>query len=314
MGIGKSNDNDTNQELILHSGCPLDYCVDPPMNITIDNPDNQCDHNHSGILYGNCIDSFSIALGTLHCIQCDDYHLALILPFAVAGILLVATVMLLNLTVAVGTINGLIFYANVVQANRSVFFPHDETSFLSVFIIWLNLDLGFEDCFYDGMDIYAYTWLQFLFPLYIWCLIVLIILVSRYSRMVSKYLSKVNPVATLATLFLLSYFKILSNIVFALSATDLKYPNSTVQVWLYNGSVPFLGCSDGANHAALGVFAILVLLLLFLPYTLLLLFGHWLQAYSHWRILSWVNKIKPFIDANMLHTRILATGLGSSYF
>lgn len=47
----------------------------------------------------------------------------------------------------------------------------------------------------------------------------------------------------------------------------------------------------------LGIFAILASLVLFLPYTLLLLFDHWLQAYSHWHILSWLNKIKPFMDA-----------------
>ena len=294
MGIDKSNEN--NSELILHSGCPLDYCAEPPVTITLDDLDNQCDHNHTGRLCGQCRNDFSIALGTLHCVPCNDrnYFLALILAFAVTGIVLVAVLLLLNLTVAVGTINGLIFYANVVQANRSVFFPRDEINFLSIFIAWLNLDLGIEACFYDGMDIYAYTWLQFLFPVYIWCLIGLIIVVSRYSRMISKYLGKLNPVATLATLVLLSYFKILSNIVFTLSAAVIEYPNRNIQVWLYDGSVPFF---DGVKHTALGIFAIMVLLLLFLPYTLLLLFGHWLQAYSHWRILSWLNKIKPFMDA-----------------
>ena len=59
-----------------------------------------------------------------------------------------------------GTINGLIFFANVVQANKIFFFPNDAAkSFLSVFIAWLNLDLGIETCFYDGMDAYAKTWL-----------------------------------------------------------------------------------------------------------------------------------------------------------
>ena len=42
--------------------------------------------------------------------------------------------------------------------------------------------------------------------------------------------------------------------------------------------------------------AVLVFLFLFLPYTLLLLFGQWLQAVSHLRLFSWVNKLKPFMD------------------
>ena len=68
----------------------------------------------------------------------------------------------------VGTINGLVFYANVIQASKSIFFPHDNgSSFSSIFIAWLNLDLGIEACFYDGLDAYAKTWLQFAFPIYL---------------------------------------------------------------------------------------------------------------------------------------------------
>ena len=45
------------------------------------------------------------------------------------------------------------------------------------------------------------------------------------------------------------------------------------------------------------IVAVLVFLFLFLPYTLLLLFGQWLQAISHLRLFSWVNRLKPFMDS-----------------
>ena len=43
----------------------------------------------------------------------------------------------------------------------------------------------------------------------------------------------------------------------------------------------------------------LVLLFLFLPYTLLLFFSQWLQATSHLKLFSWVNsaRLKPFLDS-----------------
>ena len=50
------------------------------------------------------------------------------------------------------------------------------------------------------------------------------------------------------------------------------------------------------DHILLGVFAISSLLFLFLPYTILLLTGHWLQAYSDSKVFSWINKLKPFMD------------------
>ena len=282
--------------LVLHNGsCPLDYCTDTPMNVTPEDPDVQCLTNRTGTLCGVCKESFSLVLGSLHCIPCSNAYLALIIPFALAGIALVSVLFLLRLTVAVGTINGLIFYANVIQANHQAFFPRGTINFFTIFIAWLNFDLGIQTCFYNGLNIYAYSWLQFLFPLYLWFLIVVIIISSNRSQKVAKSLGQ-NPVAVLDTLLLMSYSKILKAIIVPLSYTKLTYIPSKLDdtVWLYDA---FLLYFKDPRHIVLGVFAILTLLFLFLPYTFLLLCGHWLQSKSYWRTLSWINNIKPFMDA-----------------
>ena len=104
-------------------------------------------------------------------LQCSNTYIVVLVVFVIAGIVLVVLLLFCKLTVAMGTINGLIFYANVVAVNQSVFFPSGDTNavldILRAFIAWLNLDLGIETCFYDGMDAYARTWLQFIFPVYI---------------------------------------------------------------------------------------------------------------------------------------------------
>jgi len=41
---------------------------------------------------------------------------------------------------------------DIIAVNSAIFFPPKETSILTVFIAWLNLDLGIETCFFDGMD------------------------------------------------------------------------------------------------------------------------------------------------------------------
>lgn len=155
------------------------------------------------MLCGACIANYSLSLGASKCMKCSNTYLALIVPFAVAGIALVTFLSFLQLTVATGMINSVILYANIVQVNRNVFFPLDTVNILSVFVAWLNLDLGFDTCFYDGMDAYAQIWLQFAFPVYVWTLISLIIISSRYSITVSKLIGH-NPVAVLATLILMS--------------------------------------------------------------------------------------------------------------
>ena len=280
--------------LILHPQCPFDYCITPSSYIDPSNPDSQCNFNHSGILCGSCEPELSVAFGSFHCLQCSNTYLALLIPFALAGIILVLLLFLLQLTVAIGTVNGLIFYANIVAVNKAIFLPSGNTNFLTVFVAWLNLDLGIETCFYDGMDAYARTWLQFVFPLYVWMLVGLVILVSRYSQKITRILGKRHPVPVLATLFLLSYAKFLRTIITAFSVTFLDYPDgSSKAVWLYDGNVEYLR----GKHVPLFLTALVALLVLFLPYTFLLLMGQWLQAYSGWKVFSWMNRIKPFMDA-----------------
>ena len=80
----------------------------------------------------------------------------------------------LNMTVAVGLINGFIFYANIVSANSAVYFPSSESSqrFPTVFVAWLNLDIGIDVCFINGLDAYSKTWLQLAFPVYVIALVI----------------------------------------------------------------------------------------------------------------------------------------------
>ena len=145
-------------DCVIHSYCPFDYCNTAQVNFSLADPDPQCALNRTGILCGRCRDGLSLALGSNNCIQCNDSsYLALIIPFAGAGFGLVALLMVLNLTVSVGTINGLIFYASIVKISEStgIFFPKGPIPVLSQFIAWLNLDLGIETCFYPGMTAYA---------------------------------------------------------------------------------------------------------------------------------------------------------------
>jgi hypothetical protein len=116
-----------------------------------------------------------------------------------AGVALIAVIFLFRITMSVGTLSGLFFYANIIQANNQAYFPRATMNFFTIFVSMINLDLGIETCFYDGMDIYAYSWFQFLFPFYVWFLVGCIILACRYSQWIAKRLGK-NPVAVLATL------------------------------------------------------------------------------------------------------------------
>ena len=283
------------QGLIIHPHCPFDYCVNFTVHFPLNNTNVQCAHNRSGLLCGTCKKNYSLVLGTHHCRKCTNSHLALLIPFAVMGVALIFFLLACKLTVATGTLSGLVFYTNIIGVNRSIFLPMESTDALSIFIAWLNLDFGIETCFYNGLDAYSKTWLQFAFPVYIWAPVGLIVLISYFSHKFANLLGN-NPVSVLATLILLSYTKILRTLIAAIHITHLEYPNSqNIGVWLYNANIEYLV----GKHIPLFVVAVLVFFFLFLPYTLLLFFGQWLQALSHLRLFSWINsaRLKPFMDS-----------------
>ncbi len=294
--VGYGNDNDSESRgLITHPHCPFDYCTTKETYLAVDDSDKQCNYNRRGLLCGRCSENLSLVLGSSRCLQCSNTYLSLLAAFAFAGIALVLFLLVLRLTVAVGTVNGLIFYANIIAVNSKVFLPPQATNVLTVFIAWLNLDLGIETCFYNEMDAYVKTWLQFVFPLYVWALIGTIILSSYYSGRVAKVFGS-NPIAVLATLFLLSYAKLLRTVIAALSLTYLEYPNnSQIAVWLYNGNIRYFS----GKHIPLFTAAMVCLIFLFLPYTTLLMFGQWFQTKSQLTIFSCINNryVKSFLDA-----------------
>ena len=280
--------------LLLHDNCPYDYCKPGQVQIVMTEPNisEQCAFNRSGTLCGSCKEGFSHVFGSSRCFECSNKYLSLLLPFALAGIALVVFLFALNLTVSVGTINGLIFYANIVKINETIFFPPGDNSFFRAFISWLNLDLGIETCFYNGMDSLGKTWLQFTFPFYLWTLVLVIIVMLRYSTRLTKLCGN-HSVPVLATIFLLSFTKLLSTITKVFSFTTLDYPTGRKAVWLYDGNVWY--ASDG--HLALFLFSLFFLLAMAIPYTLLILTVQILRKYSHKQFLHWVNKFMPIFDA-----------------
>ena len=285
---------------IFRNECAFDYCKpsqDPVfLNFSTDANDNQCAAHRTGTLCGACKDGYSLTLYNFRCKVCENKYISSLLFFGFAGIALIAVLLVLQMTVAAGTINGLILYANIVNICRDIFLPFRNTNVnpLSIFISWVNLDFGIPVCFYNGLDAYAYAWFQFVFPFYLWLLIGIIIFSSKLSTKVGKLLGS-NPVAVLATVILMSFTKLLDTTIGVLSHRFLTvYPDGSNRiVWSYDGNlVLFRG-----KHTVLAGAAICVIIFLLLPYIFLLTFGYHLQAYSGKKGFFWFNRLKPLLDA-----------------
>ena len=286
---------------VIYPHCPFDYCYTPDKQVCVNlnhpnGSDAQCDLNRMGTLCGTCKPGLSVSLGSSKCVHCPTYWPGLLVTIAIvfilSGIGLVAFLLALNLTVAIGTLNAIIFYANIVAANRSALFP-SGVSFASVFVSWLNFDLGFDTCFFDGMDTYIKTWLQLAFPAYIIILVVMIIQLSYHFDAFGRLVGKKDPVATLATLILLSYAKLLQTIITAFSSATLDYPDRSKKIlWLPDATIEYFT----SKHAWLFFTAILILLVGLL-YTLLLFSWQWFLCCPRKRV-KWIRnqKLSAFME------------------
>ena len=282
----------SNGSLATSEYCPLNYCHSKEVRIGMGEFNSQCNYDRSGMLCGECKPGLSVALGSSQCLSCSNWYLNLAVPFAMAGVALVFFIKVLDLTTSQGTITGLIFYANIVRANEFIFLPRKETNPLTIFIAWLNLDLGIETCFWDGLTSYSKTWLQFAFPLYIWAIAGTIVILSKYCDRVAKIMGK-NSVSVLATLFFLSYAKLLRIIIIALSYTIIDTSHGHTAVWSADGNMDYLG----PYHALLFSVSVTTLLFLWLPYTLLLFCGQWLHRCNCRPVVRMLVKTKPLLDA-----------------
>ena len=294
------NANATNPNAcIINEDCLL-YCSPNPVTFKLNDTDAQCVDNRGQRMCGSCREGYSLLMGSNKCGQChNDYMIiAWIALFAVMGVLLVVLLIAFNLTVSVGTLNGLLFYANIVKLYEPVFSRKGAFPVLSQVISWINLDFGFEICFYNGMDSYAKQWLQFVFPLYLWIIIIIIIQLCRRYGKISRLMGS-HAVPVLSTLTFLSYTKVVRTIVIVLHKREvtLHCTNESVRsvsLWYEDPNVEYAK----GKHAGLLGFALLVSFFFVIPYTLFLLCHPVLEKHlSHFKLFKSWSRFKPIIDA-----------------
>ena len=304
LGCSNSNQSDC-RGLSLADHCLLGYCRTDTMSISQKTLDHQCSDSREGVLCGGCKKDHSLALGSSRCLQnCPEYLFYTILVVSAAsGILVILFLIGCNFTVSEGTINGLFFYAHVVHRNTDSFFPGlagtSNANVFRLFITWLNLDLGFEVCFYKSMTQYQKSWIQCGFIFYLCILEVAIIILSRKYIFFTRLIGR-NVVKVLATLFLICCAKMMDIGISSLEFAHVKHsdgPNTLV--WLLDGNISY----RTGKHIPLFVLGS-IFYSFALVYTMILLFIQCLQRRSNICCLRWVERWRPFFEAYTSPCRI----------
>ena len=256
-----------------------------------------CLSNRIGVLCGTCIDSYSVVFGSSGCYKCSNKWLWTIVLYAVAGPLLIYLLYALRLTLTAGTLNGIIFYAQAANGGLiAVMKEYHGTkvmlrqlcTFCVSFLSFLNLNLGFPLCFYNGMTELWKGGLSLVFPIYLLTIVVILIILSRYSTWLSNRISH-SSVQVLVTVVHLSFSNLLLTIIYVFVSSVIYTSEKHYSVWYWDGTVEYMGQS----HRILVIISLVVTLSLILPYIVFLLIAKSLIRHSS--LAS--NYLRPVFEA-----------------
>ena len=84
--------------------CPFHYCLPHSSYLNFSTPNLQRQFKRSGLLCGQCQHGLSSVFSNSYCQKCSNIYTLLIIPIALAGLLLVFLIFHLNITVTDGNI------------------------------------------------------------------------------------------------------------------------------------------------------------------------------------------------------------------
>ena len=285
------NSHDGNKTFGFAPVCPTGYCKPGTTEVNMTGQDSLCQHHRTGVLCGGCEDGYSLVLGPDECQICNSILWLLMIPvFAVAGIVLVIVLFCLRMTISSQLLGGIIFYVNMTEVTLRTFILHQHTYGFLINIIFslLNLELGFSVCLYNGLNALIKTALQFIFPVYLWLIVLMLVIISKRSGFFAN-LTIHSSIQVLATLIYLSFAKLLLTVIDIFIPVNVQTPHGEFTVWYVDGNIPYW---RNSGHVALFITAIITSIFYLLPFLLWTTCGSLLARRSRW-----VKKRRNLIDA-----------------
>ena len=282
------------QECPVMRSCGYDFCTHQLVSFTMNDTDSQCSNDHTGFLCGSCREGMSIVAGAYKCKACSNGYIAVFIPYSIYGVLIIAVIIALNLTVPVGTLNGIIAWANIMQIYSHTLFP-TGSSFIEIIPGVLSLTNVIESCLYHEMTTCHRLILEFAFPAYLFGLNALMIVLAHYFKRVAHVMGN-RLVPTLATLLLLTYNRIIIITTSIFLRHRVTCDGLLIDYWKLSPNEPYFG----GCHLFLTILSTTLCLFFVLPHTIdLLVFPLMEQSrLKKYRIVQkYLIKCKPFHDA-----------------
>lgn len=286
LWLGRGRDG-----VLMWGYCPKEYCTAGRSN-SIPNEDYsfQCSMNshRTGFLCGTCKTGFSVTLSTSKdCRKCSNSWLAMLLVILFLGVVIIGFLSFFHISIAVGYINSVFFYSNIISIYAAHFVPNIEWRFLFIVADLLSLKFNFNACLYNGMTELVAVLFQYAFVAYIFFLMgIIYVVASRYSLLDSYSHA---PSKTAVILLVMCYMLLIDACNKSLSFVKVYSlsGDQTLVLWKGDTSLAYFA----SIHGSIGVLALLVIMFLLLPFTAIVI--HPRCSYK----IPLLAKLKPIYDA-----------------
>ena len=249
-----------------------------------------CLANREGLLCSQCSPGYSVVFGSNECKECSSWWLLMIIVYAVSGPVLIYLLYALRLTLTTGTLNGIIFCAQMIIVIDLPPSPYNIASTLLKGILLFKPN--FSLCFYNGMTEIKKSFFGILYPIYLVIILLFLIVVSRFSVQLSNRISG-SSIQVLVTVVHLSFSTLFLSIIDVFASINVYTNTSETQSVWYRDATKEYG---KGSHLVLMIITSLVVGPILGVYMTVLLAGRPLMRINY-RIREYIRPVYEAIHA-----------------
>ena len=188
-----------------------------------------CLANREGPLCSQCSPGYSVVFGSNECKKCSNWWLLMIVIYTLSGPMFIYLLYALKLTLTTGTLNGIIFCAQMIEV---IDLPPSHYNIASTLVKGILLfKPNFSLCFYNGMTEIKKSFFGILYPIYLISILLFLIVLSRFSVQLSNRISG-SSIQVLVTVVHLSFSTLFLSIMDVFTSINIYTNTSETQsVW-----------------------------------------------------------------------------------
>ena len=276
--------------------CPIGPCHGVPgFCLLPEEQDSQCTGFRGGPLCTNCVSGYSFTFGAVECVRSDTctvgyamIPLVFVIAFWVMMIVALLMILKFNLRVGSGYLYSFIYFFSVLDYVTPQYLP---SYFLDVVVTFFSsiaklnpAFIGeFPSCFIGSLTSIGHEFFQYIHALFISGVIVLVVMMARSCPKLPNP-AKNSGIHAICILMLLSFSSLLEisfSLLNPVTLDDEAFVNIQADTRYF----------DPKDHLPFALIAILVLLVIVLPFIFLMLFSPLLM-----RCGANLTRIKPILD------------------